>query len=792
MVTAAIASLLLCGFILWAPLGPVAPGGLAAVSTLAALAVGSLRGLRPALLILLVGLPSALCALTVQQNLAGRWPPDRAGTDLTVTGGLCGFPRAQPSSWRFVLEPDPASRAQGAPARILVSWYDSVPLPAAGPPDAGQVWRLTLRLRPPRGLVNPGGFDFERWLFSRGIGATGWVRPGDNERLAGQARGCRAAPLRARLARELRAALADDPALPYILGLAIGASEALPVTEWDRLRRTGTVHLISISGFHVALVAVPGAFLGLSLAGLSLRFGVSVRPRAVAAWFAVVPAIGYGALAGFSIPTLRAVVALVTVAVAVTLARALSVSRLLALVMIMVLVLEPVAVLAPGFWLSFAGVAILTVVALDNARPSAVRESGNAIRRLIAGPLRLLIVTQLAVTVGLAPLLVLFFGQLPLTGTLANLVAVPAFSLVLLPLTLMGTALLAAAPGLGLPVLKIASACFAVWGHFLQWCSDLPVAVWYTPAVAPLNWALALAGVVWVLWPRPAPGRCLASVLLSALLWAPGPSVVNGSLRVLVLDVGQGLSVLVRTAGHSLLYDAGPAFRNSDAGERVVVPALQALGLRRLDTLLVSHSDADHSGGAAAVLERYPMTRSIGWAPPGVAAEPCRAGMRWHWDGFDFEIVHPVAGQVPLKSNAASCVLVVSGHGARLLLPGDIDAAVERELVARGAIHGSDLVLAPHHGSRTSSSDELVQASLPRFVLFSTGFGNRWKFPRPDVAGRWSAAGACLLNTAEEGAIEFESTPGAAFTIVRRERAAARGVWLMRPAMASPCGRGQL
>lgn len=173
MVTAAIASLLLCGFILWAPLGPVAPGGLAAVSTLAALAVGSLRGLRPALLILLVGLPSALCALTVQQNLAGRWPPDRAGTDLTVTGGLCGFPRAQPSSWRFVLEPDPASRAQGAPARILVSWYDSVPLPAAGPPDAGQVWRLTLRLRPPRGLVNPGGFDFERWLFSRGIGATG-------------------------------------------------------------------------------------------------------------------------------------------------------------------------------------------------------------------------------------------------------------------------------------------------------------------------------------------------------------------------------------------------------------------------------------------------------------------------------------------------------------------------------------------------------------------------------------------------------------------------------------------
>ncbi len=787
MVPAAIACLLLSGFTLWAPLGPVAPVWVVLATALGALVAAVRGGLRPALLILLVGLPTAWSALTVKQVLADRWPADRAGTDLEVTGSLCEFPRQQPGSWRFVLISDSVSRELGAPARLLVSWYDSVPFPDTGGPQPGETWQLNLRLRPPRGLANPGGFDFERWLFSREIGATAWVRAGDNQQLEARARGCRAARVRAHLARTISAGLGDRPAVPYILGLAIGASQALPASEWDILRRTGTVHLISISGFHVSLVAVPATFLGVGLGWLLLRMGVSVRPRVVAACFAMLAGTGYGALAGFSIPTQRAVVGLIAVSAALTWGRQLSVSGLLALVVVVLLLLEPLGVLAPGFWLSFAGVAILAVVALGARRLPATGPQPGAVGRLLVRPVQLLLLTQLAVTVGMAPLLVLFFGQLPLTGTLANLVAIPAFSLVLLPLTLTGAALAGLDPDLGLPVLRLAAACVDLWRAFATWCAGLPVAMWHPAEPSPLALCLALVGVSWALWPRPVPARYLAPALLSSLLFSPAAPVPAGGLRVQVLDVGQGLSVLVSTARHHLLYDAGPAFRNSDAGERVVVPVLQSLGIRHLDTLMISHPDADHRGGAATVLESFPMARVLGSGPPADPGQPCVAGMAWHWDGFDFELLHPVAGTMPRSRNAGSCVLVVSGPGARVLLPGDIDAPVERDLLARGAIDAADLVLVPHHGSRTSSTEALVKATRPRYAVFATGFGNRWKFPRPDVVDRWAATGACLLDTADEGAIRFELVPGGSLRVVRRERRAARGIWWARSPVTPSC-----
>lgn len=785
MVPAAIACLLLSAVILWAPLGTVGPAWVALAASLGALVAVSVGGLRPALLILLAAVPTVWSALTVQQVLADRWPAERAGTDLEVTGSLCEFPRQQPGSWRFVLISDAASRELGAPARVLVSWYDSVPFPVTGGPQPGETWRLNLRLRPPRGLANPGGFDFERWLFSREIGATAWVRAGDNRQLEARATGCPAARVRAHLARTISAGLGDRPAVPYILGLAIGASQALPASEWDILRRTGTVHLISISGFHVSLVAVPASLLGLGLGWLLLRVGVSIRPRVVAACFAMLAGTGYGALAGFSIPTQRAVVGLIAVSAALTWGRQLSVPGLLAMVVLVLLLLEPLGVLAPGFWLSFAGVAILAVVALGASRLPETGPQAGAFARLLVRPFRLLLLTQLAVTVGMAPLLVLFFGQLPLTGTLANLVAIPAFSLVLLPLTLTGTALTALDLDLGLPVLRLAAACIDLWRAFASWCAGLPVAMWHPAEPSPSAWGFALVGVSWALWPRPVPARYLAPALLSSLLFSPAAPVPPGGLRVQVLDVGQGLSVLVSTARHHLLYDAGPAFRNSDAGERVVVPALRSLGVRHLDVLLVSHPDADHRGGAATVLESFPMARVLGSGPPADPGEPCVAGMAWHWDGFDFELLHPAAGAFLRSSNAGSCVLTVSGPDGRILLPGDIDAGVERELLARGAIDAADLVLVPHHGSRTSSTEALVQATRPRYAVFATGFGNRWKFPRPDVADRWAAAGACLLDTAEEGAIRFELVPDGSLRVVRRERRAARGIWWAR-AIATP------
>lgn len=778
MVTATCAALLFATLLLWAPRLPVTGGEMLVLLAVGALGAAWRGGLRPLLLVALAGFPVFATITTVARLLDERWADTGEVADTPVSGTICEFPRVQPGSWRFVLTTDPESRARGVPGRLLVSWYEDSARPAR-PPEPGERWQLNVRLRAPRGLSNPGTFDYERWLFAQHIGATGWVRASaDNGRLPGSASPCPAAGWRAATARRVGAVLDGREAAPYVLGLSIGAYQALPEPEWDKLRRTGTIHLISISGFHIALVAAPAALLGLALARGLLAFGLRCRPRVLAAWTAVVVAGSYGALAGFSVPTARSVIAVVIVAVLVTCRRAVSVPELLASVVLGVLLIEPLAPLVPGFWLSFAGVLVLAAVA-----------AGVPAGRARPGPVRLLLVTQLAMTVGLAPLLALFFGQLPVSGLVANLVAVPAFSLVLLPLTLLGTAAAWLLPDAGAAVLRLAADCFDAWRWFLGWCASLPAAVWYLPEAS--RWAVLVAGagVVVALWPAPWPARWLGPCMLTGLFAAGTPPVPPGAVRVTVLDVGQGLSVLVQTSAHALLYDAGPAFRGSDAGERVVVPVLQALGVGQLDLLLVSHADADHRGGASSVLERHPLARVLGPAGGGAAdrAGRCEAGTAWRWDGVQFEVLHPAAGDGRQDDNAASCVVRLSAPGARVLLPGDIEAPEEQALASRPGFGRVDLLLAPHHGSRTSSSAPFVEATQPRYVIVSSGYRNRWRFPAGEVVDRWRGAGACVLNTAEAGALRFEAGVGSGFRLLRAERAMAPGIWLARPAGFADC-----
>jgi len=778
MVVVACVALLLTTVLLWADRLPLAGSEALALHGAVALAAAWRGGPRMILLVALAGLPVVAMITTSARLLAERWPGD--GADALVAGSVCEFPRLQAGTWRFVLTADADSRSRGVPERVLVSWYEAPDRPAR-PPVPGERWQLNLRLRPPRGLSNPGTFDYERWLFSARIGATGWVRAAaGNGRIAG-ATACRAAGWRAATARRIESALPGRESAPYVLGLAIGAYQALPEEEWDRLRRTGTIHLVSISGFHIALAAAPAAFLGLALGRFILATGRRCRPRVVAAWTAAAAAGAYGVLAGFSVPTARSVVAVAIVAILVTFRRAVTVPQLLASVVLAVLVVEPLAPLVPGFWLSFAGVMILAVVA-----------SALAAGRARPGPVRLLLATQLAVTVGLAPLLALFFGQFPASGLVANLVAVPAFSVVLLPLTLAGTAAAWLAPGIGATLLGFAADGFDAWRWFLGWCASLPGGLWYLPEAGRGAQLIALLGAVSVLWPAPWPGRWLGFAMLTGLLAAGLPPVAAGGLRVTVLDVGQGLAVLVQTARHTLLYDAGPAFRASDAGERVVVPVLQAVGVRQLDALVISHADADHRGGAASVLERYPDTRVLGPVArtPEAPAGPCEAGIAWRWDGVLFEILHPPAGVTAADDNASSCVLRVSAARARLLLPGDIEAAEEQALAAQPDFAPVDLVLAPHHGSRTSSSAAFVRATRPAWVIVPAGYRNRWGFPARQVVERWREAGACVLNTADVGALRFEAGAEGSFRILRAERASAPGIWLARPPVTARGAQG--
>lgn len=738
------------------------------------------RGLIMALLVVMVGVR---IVTSISTALADRLPSASASTDISVSGSICEFPRRQDGSLRFVLETQVSDASIHVPERILVTWYDSAP--EIWP---GEAWQLQLRVRSPRGSVSPGAFDFERWLFSERIGATGWVRQsGYNRRLADVQSLCPVSQVRASLARRMAAPLAGRAAAPYVLGLSVGAYQALAEEEWEKLRRTGTIHLISISGFHIALVAGPFALLGLLLGRCLLALGMSCRPKLWAGWTAVCAAASYGLLAGFSVPLLRSVVMLLTAAVLLSLRRAVSGPTIFAAVILAVLLVEPFAPLVPGFWLSFAGVAILALVAtagsplpgasgIDPTLALFVRTLG---RGLQAG--RLLVLTQLAMTICLAPLMLIFFGQLPLAGAIANFAAVPAFSLMLVPLTLLAAAVAAVSPDASVPVLLLAADCFDLWRSFLGWCAELPFAVWYLPAPHLVALLLAALGVVWFLWPRPWPARGLGPLLLLGLLTGAAPLVGAGGLRIVVLDVGQGLSVLVQTASHALLYDAGPLFRRGDAGERIVVPALQALGVQRLDRLLLSHGDADHRGGAWSVIERYPQVDVLGTAPKGGRSEPCRAGQVWEWDGVHFEILHPAGDAHWNSDNNSSCVLLISAADVRVLLPGDIEAEAEHDLLARGTLPSADLLLAPHHGSRTSSSMEFVAATDPQYVVFATGFGNRWHFPVADVVSRWRAADACLFNTAEEGTLQFDLSSSGLLSLSHRWRAQALGVWLARP-----------
>lgn len=763
-------------------------GTLTAAAAAILLAGGVLAGRRGLLLAGLVVLVGVRVVLSISAVLADRLPPENTGADLDVRGSICEFPRRQDDSLRFVLETQGSGGAMRVPKRMLVSWYDTAP--EIWP---GEVWQLQIRVRPPHGSANPGAFDFERWLFSEGIGATGWVRPGGaNHRLADQRPACPASSARAALARRMAAPLAGRASAPYVLGLSVGAYQALATEEWEMLRRTGTIHLISISGFHIALVAGPFALLGLLLGRGLLALGFSCRPRLWAGWTAVCAAAVYGLLAGFSVPLLRSVVMLITAAILLSLRRAVGGPTVLATVLLTVLLVEPFAVLVPGFWLSFAGVAILALVATTSVPvPGPGPKAAQSFRRRTVtsamNACRLLLLTQIAMTICLAPLTLIFFGQLPLAGAIANLAAVPAFSLVLVPLTLFAAAVAGFSPGASVPVLLLAADCFDVWRSFLAWCAGLPFAVWPLPAPGMVALMLAVPGVVWFLWPRPWPARGLGPLLLLGLLGGATPAVNAGSLRIMVLDVGQGLAVLAQTANHALLYDAGPLFRNGDAGDRIVVPVLQALGVRQLDRMLISHADADHRGGAWSVIERYPEVHVSGSAPKGGSSEPCAAGQGWDWDGVHFGILHPVAGSGPMSDNNGSCVLLISVSGASVLLPGDIEVEAEQELLARGVSGPVDLLLAPHHGSRSSSSPEFVAATSPHHVVFATGFANRWHFPAREVVGRWQAAGACLLNTAEEGALQFDLSFAGRLSLSLRQRAEAAGVWLTRPPAEQPC-----
>lgn len=686
-------------------------------------------------------------------RLADALPSDLEGRDLRVIGVIAELPQPADRGTRFVFHVERVlTPSAQVPHRVLLTWYAERDPPEAALPALrpGQRWLLSVRLRKPHGTANPHGFDFEVWMLERGIRAAGYVRPEPTGRLL---QDMVHRPeywmerLRERARTRIQTALPDHPAAGVLAALAIGDQQSIGAAQWSVFTRTGVNHLMSISGLHITMVS--GLVFAAVLWGWRRLPGAALRVPAqkAAAIAGLLAALLYALLSGFGVPAQRTVYMLACVAAALLAGRASNASDVLAAAALVVLTLDPWAVLAPGFWLSFSAVALIMYVSLGRASRSGWLLSWARV--------------QWAITLGLTPLVIALFQQVSLVSPLANAVAIPVVSLGVVPLTLLGLVLPTDA------TLRLAAEVMALCGLLLQHLSALPAAVWQQHA-AP-GWALpvAMAGVVWLLAPRGAPARWLGLAALLPLFLVRQAPPLAGEAWIDVLDVGQGLAVVVRTANHALLYDAGPAFsRDADSGSRIVVPHLRASGVRQLDGFVVSHDDTDHTGGMASVLEALP----VGWvsssmAPSDARLAParervrCQAGQRWQWDGVRFVVLHPQAqgyNYAGTKDNDRSCVLRVAAAGGSILLTADIERGTERLLVehAAGALR-SDVLIVPHHGSNTSSTDAFLAQVDPRVAIFTVGYRNRFGHPAEEVLARYAGLGIETYRTDTDGAVRL-------------------------------------
>ncbi len=655
-----------------------------------------------------------------------------SGNEFKFTAEVIDFTVINGQLARMLVAPEPDS---GLPPRIRLSGYDLTRVP-----QLGEHWQFLASLRRPRGSRNPGGFDYAGWLHRNSIGATGYVRtatPLDSVALS------RSAQLRRAAAARISAVLPADDASAALLAISIGARQQISRAAWQRYAETGTSHLMAISGLHVGLAA---SFAGL-VAWLLLAL---CRPRGnsrdTAAVLAAIAALGYATLSGFAVPAQRASLMVVVAALALCWRWKLAGAQVVAAIAVAVYVSAPLTLLSPGFLLSFSAVAVLL----------SLTSRSSAQQTPLVAWCRELSILQAALLLGLFPLTAVFFARVAWLAPLANLLVLPLFSFLTVPAALLGLVFCGPAAALGDVFLWCAYYSLRLILDVLAFLQNLPAAqlgLAEPQGMAALLWLLP---AVWVLLPPGLPGRYLGWLAVAAAtLYRPaGPP--ESCIDVVNLDVGQGLATVLRTAQHTLLFDTGPAFRaGSNSATLMVLPYLQSIGVQKLDLLVISHADQDHAGGVASILDGLPVARLLAGEPlPGQDTTACAAGQAWRWDGIDFAILHPDPDpDSRFSGNNASCVLMVTTGSHRLLLTGDIEAPVERRLLRAASVPRSDLVVVPHHGSRTSSSAAFAEALGAQSAVVSAGHDNRWGFPKEDVVMRWERAGTGVLTTARSGAI---------------------------------------
>lgn len=722
-------------------------------------------------------------AWQAEQRLAVSLPDEWQGRDIEVTGVVAELPRRYERGLRFTFDVErTVTRVPGqkffvpqasVPPHIYLSTYfdnKAKPLPL----KAGERWRLALRLKQPHGSSNPHGFDFEAWALERNLRAVGYVyNKGGNKRIDALADGFgyRIETWREAVRDKFNATLGDAPYAGVLSALAIGDQNSISTPQWQVFTRTGVNHLMSISGLHITMLASLVFAAVYWLWRRSTRLILFLPTRKVAALAALLAAIGYALLSGFAVPAQRTVYMVGAVAAALWLNRNFSLEQILSIALLGVLIPDPWAVMSAGFWLSFGAVAlILYITAYRLGKSNLLMEYANV---------------QWAMTIGLTPLLLGLFQQASLVAPLANALAIPLVSLIVVPLTLLGAVLPLEAP--------LWLAHFVMQGvmYFLEWLNALPQAVWTQHAPPAWSIVIAMLGAIWILLPRGFPARWLGWLLLLPMFLNTPEPPAQDTLRLIIFDVGQGLSVAAQTRQHALLYDTGPDFSGeADSGNRILVPALRALGIGKLDGLILSHDDTDHTGGTASIMQALP----VGWVSSSLSdAHPllqsadlvrrCQDGESWNWDGVQFEMLHPAqdnGGTKKTHDNDLSCVLRISTGEHSILLAGDIEKNSEMRLLKLHADKlRTSLLVVPHHGSKSSSGYEFVAATLPDYAVFTVGYRNRFGHPREEVLQRYADGGAQLLRSDKDGAILVEMN--AQGLQVERYRKTHRRYWTHLP-----------
>ncbi|WP_066710722.1 DNA internalization-related competence protein ComEC/Rec2 [Curvibacter delicatus] len=698
--------------------------------------------------------------------------PALEGKDIAVTGLVAAMPQYSEAGTRFRFEVESAQldgQPVALPPRLHLGWYGGVwgggelltDLQRAPQPlQAGERWQMTVRLKAPHGGSNPHGFDFELWLWEQGLQATGYVRAGPRDAAPQRLATTWWHPMeRARqvvrdaIFERLLASGGDERERVRLAGvvaaLVVGDQQAIDRADWDVFRATGVAHLMSISGLHVTLFAWLAAMAIGWLWRRSPRLCLALPAPTAGLLGGLLLAIAYALFSGWGVPAQRTVWMLATVTLLCLSARRWPWPLVWLLACAVVVAVDPWALLQAGFWLSFVAVGVLF------ATDAGTRPLGRAsLRHRVQAMLR----EQWIITLTLTPLTLLLFGQVSLVSLVANVLAIPWVTLVVTPLALLGVLL----P----PLWEVAAVAVQWLTMYLGLLASLPLAT-LSVAQAPL-WAgvAGLLGGVLLVMRLPWSLRLLGlPLLLPVLLWQV-PRPLPGQFELLAADIGQGNAVLVQTATHALLFDAGPRYsRESDAGHRVLVPLLRALDVR-LDRLVLSHRDSDHTGGAAAVLAMQPAATLLSSIEDDHElqalrrAERCEAGQAWDWDGVHFEVLHPTAEDYDWgrRSNALSCVLRISNGTQTALLTGDIEQAQEAQLLARGAPLQATVLLMPHHGSKTSSSPVFLDAVAPSLALVQAGYRNRFGHPAPPVLARYTERGVRVVDTPHCGAAHWQST----------------------------------